>query len=203
MQPTLVDGDLLDRPAEAALRAGPLSALRPPVRERVAHRVLRCARRESVPALRLASPEPVKADDLPFRQRTEEPLGFPGRRPRLSRHPNVAPLDFRNSAMKEHPVRHLLLAAALLFSTSVSAHDDELPIDNSTQLRDWCKAKSEAHFVGQGRTPYNWTARDVERGNALFVDGKWRVDGEYFSVTCNVARGAQRQYAKFQVARAP
>ena len=105
--------------------------------------------------------------------------------------------------MKEHPVRHLLLAAAaMLFTSSAAAHDEEVPINNSTELRDWCKAKSEAYFIGQGKTPYNWSASDVERGNALFVDGKWRVDGEYFGVTCNVARGGQRQYAKFEVTAA-
>lgn len=106
-------------------------------------------------------------------------------------------------ATKDHAVRNLLLAAALLAPLAASAHEDEVPINTSTELRDWCKVKSEAYFVGQGKTPYNWTASDVERGNALFVDGRWRVDGRYFAVSCNVARGAQRQYATFDVRPAP
>ena len=97
--------------------------------------------------------------------------------------------------------RHAFVLLGLLGgAAAVSAdHDDDLPIGTSTDLRDWCKAESEAYFVAKGATPFNWTASDVERGNTLFVEGKWRIDGVYYDVHCRITRGAQRQYAVIDI----
>jgi hypothetical protein len=92
-----------------------------------------------------------------------------------------------------------LLLAASTCSVPVAAHDDELPINTGSELVDWCKAESEAQFVAQEKTAYNWVARHVERGNALVVEGNWRVDGERIEVECRIAKGARREYATMSI----
>lgn len=99
-------------------------------------------------------------------------------------------------------MRHLLptLACGLLLAApAFASHDDDLPIATTAELRDWCRAESEAYFVGRGETPYNWTASDVVRGNTLFVDGRWRIGGVYYAVSCRITQGAQRQYASIDI----
>jgi hypothetical protein len=92
-----------------------------------------------------------------------------------------------------------LLLAALAVSATVAAHDDEIPINTGTELVEWCRAESEAQFVAQSRTAYNWVARHVERGNMLVVEAEWRVDGQRMAVECRIAKGARREYATVTV----
>jgi hypothetical protein len=89
----------------------------------------------------------------------------------------------------------LIVATLLSLAPRVSEHPDTTPINTGSELREWCQAESEARFVGESRTAYNWTARHFERGNTLIVEGRWRVDGEDVVVECRVARGARREYA--------
>ena len=77
----------------------------------------------------------------------------------------------------------------------VLAHADEVVLNTSTDLRDWCQRETEAQLIGQQLTPSNWTARHYEKGNTLVVEGHWRIDGESVDVECRVARGAQARFA--------
>lgn len=97
-------------------------------------------------------------------------------------------------------LRVLPVIACCLCVSVASAHTDDVPIQTSADLRDWCRMASEAHFVGRGLTPYNWVASHVERGNAFHVDGRWRVDGRERAVTCRAARGAQQRFATMEIA---
>jgi hypothetical protein len=92
-------------------------------------------------------------------------------------------------------LRAALCSALLSVSFAAIADSDDIPINNGSELLDWCRQESEARFVGAGKQAYNWTARHVERGNLLVVEGKWRVEGNDLAVECRVARGARREYA--------
>lgn len=80
------------------------------------------------------------------------------------------------------------------------AHDElQIALKTGAELLDWCKTESEADFIANGKTPYNWTARHLERGNTLVVEATWRVDGTRHAVECRVARGAQREHATLRI----
>jgi len=96
-------------------------------------------------------------------------------------------------------LRCVVVLGLLLSCGTAFAHEDDVPIQTASELRDWCQHETEAFFVGNGKTPYNWVASYVERGNVLNVTGKWRVDSKEVEVECAVARGAQRRYATFHV----
>ena len=93
-----------------------------------------------------------------------------------------------------------IFVIALAAPLATLAHDhDELPINTGSELVDWCKSESEAQFVAQSKTAYNWVARHVERGNTLVVEGEWRVDGNRMSVECRIAKGARREFASVSI----
>lgn len=97
-----------------------------------------------------------------------------------------------------HILSFLIIASAAPFA--VVAHDhDALPIHTGSELVEWCKAESEAEFVAQSKTAYNWVARHVERGNVLVVEGEWRVDGDRMAVECRIAKGARREFASVRI----
>ena len=75
------------------------------------------------------------------------------------------------------------------------AAGDDVILATGTDLRTWCEQESQAHLVGQGKTPMNWTARHYEKGNTLIVEGHWRIDGETVDIECRVARGARAEFA--------
>jgi TolB-like protein len=96
------------------------------------------------------------------------------------------------------PPRTVLLALAL--AAPAFAHDETQQfITTGTELQEWCRVESEAEFVARNQKAYNWTARHLERGNTLVVEGNWRVDGARQDVTCQVARGAQREHATLRI----
>jgi len=72
-------------------------------------------------------------------------------------------------------------------------------MQSSTELLEWCEAKTRSHYAGKGITPYNWSASWWEEGNVLFVRGSCRIESEYVTVECHVMRGATKQHAKFKV----
>lgn len=91
----------------------------------------------------------------------------------------------------------LLLAALVAY-----AHEEEdEPIENASELRTWCKEESEAYFVAEGVTPYNWSASWREEGNTLIVEGEWRVGREQIPVTCRVMKGARKKSAVYEIKR--
>jgi hypothetical protein len=83
--------------------------------------------------------------------------------------------------------------------SAAAAHDEDVPIQLASELRDWCRMESEARLVGEGKTPYNWTASYIEEANAFRVDGAWRVDGTPVRVACRSPRGAARRYAVLEI----
>jgi hypothetical protein len=88
----------------------------------------------------------------------------------------------------------LTLAAPLALS-----HPQDKPINSGSELRDWCKAESQATFIGRGQTPFNWSASFWDEGNVLMVKGSWRVNDSDVTVECRVARGAEARYATMTV----
>jgi len=86
-----------------------------------------------------------------------------------------------------------------VLALSAFAHGEDLPIETSSELRDWCRTQTREYFVDQGKTPFNWTASHRTQGNLLEVRGKWRIDGVDVMVECHVARGAKRADASFSL----
>lgn len=91
------------------------------------------------------------------------------------------------------------LPLALVFALPAVPDPDDVVIASGSELRDWCRQESEAHLVGEGKTPVNWTARHLEKANTLIVEGHWRIDGETVDVECRVARGARAQFASMKL----
>lgn len=88
----------------------------------------------------------------------------------------------------------------LLCPLAVQADDEDIPINAGSELRDWCKAETQANFVGMNVTPYNWSASWWDEGNMLIVKGSWLVRDKAVAVECRVARGALRKYAVYEIA---
>lgn len=94
----------------------------------------------------------------------------------------------------------ILLTTALAAPALALAHDEVPPaINTGSELFEWCRAESEAEFVAQGRTPYNFSGRHLERGNTLVVEATWRVDGVRHEILCQAARGARRENATLRI----
>jgi hypothetical protein len=88
----------------------------------------------------------------------------------------------------------LSLAAPLALS-----HPEDRPINSGSELRDWCKAESQATFIGKGQTPFNWSASYWDEGNVLMVKGSSRINESEVIVECRVARGAEARFASMSV----
>ena len=86
------------------------------------------------------------------------------------------------------------LVLALAASSALS-HPDDRAINSGSELRDWCKAESQATFICKGQTPCNWSASYWDEGNVLMVKGSWRVNDSDVTVECRVARGAEARFA--------
>ncbi len=94
------------------------------------------------------------------------------------------------------------IAAVLGFALLPAwAHDDddEIVFNQASELLPWCRAEAEAHYVGKGIAPYQWTGRYYDRSNVLYVEGKLRADGKDVEVRCRVARDARERYAVIEI----
>jgi hypothetical protein len=78
-------------------------------------------------------------------------------------------------------------------------HENDRVIENSFELREWCKDESEAYYIAKGITPYNWSDSWWEKGNTLFVKGNWLIGHDHISVECRIAKGARKKYASFEI----
>lgn len=97
-------------------------------------------------------------------------------------------------------MKYTIFLLLFLVAFQVDALDDEeVPINDAAELRDWCREESEAEFVAKNITPYNWSASWWQEGNMLLVEGYWRVGGDEVIVTCRVAKGARRKYAVYDI----
>jgi hypothetical protein len=52
-------------------------------------------------------------------------------------------------------MRKLLAIAFVLAAPSALSHPEDRPINSGSELRHWCKAESQATFIGKGQTPFN------------------------------------------------
>jgi len=77
--------------------------------------------------------------------------------------------------------------------------DDEIVFTQASELLPWCRAEAEAHYVGKGVTPYQWTGRYYDRSNVLYVEGRLRAGGKDVDVRCRVARDARERYAVIEI----
>jgi hypothetical protein len=96
-------------------------------------------------------------------------------------------------------MKKLLGLALTLAASSALSHPEGRPINSGSELRDWCKAESQASFIGKGQTPFNWSASYWDEGNVLMVKGSWRINESQVIVECRVARGAEARYATMTV----
>jgi hypothetical protein len=96
-------------------------------------------------------------------------------------------------------VKRILFIILTLTFSSVFAHDEDVPINTTSELKTWCKTETENYFIAKEKTPHNWTASYHTKGNTLIVEGKWRVEGERKEVKCWIAKGAERKYAEFEI----
>ncbi|KAF1704550.1 hypothetical protein [Pseudoxanthomonas kaohsiungensis] len=75
----------------------------------------------------------------------------------------------------------------------------EREIRQASELVPWCRQEAEARFVARGERTYQWSASYSDRGNALSVEGRLRVEGRDVAVTCRIARGARERYATIEI----
>lgn len=96
--------------------------------------------------------------------------------------------------------RIVIILLVLLVAGIAQAYDrHESPINLASELRDWCKEESEAYFIGQAITPYNWTASYWDDANMLMVEGKWLVNRKTVTVKCRIARGARAKFGVLEI----
>ena len=92
-------------------------------------------------------------------------------------------------------MKRLMTLIVTMMAASAIAYDRDAVINTASELRDWCKAESEAALIAKGDSPFNWTARYWDQGNTLMVKGQWRLSGSNVAVECSVARGTQARFA--------
>lgn len=98
-------------------------------------------------------------------------------------------------------MKYAISLGFLLIGMQVGAVEEmDEPINDAAELRDWCKAESEAEFVAKDVTPYNWSASRWQDGNILLVKGYWRIESDDVMVECRIVKGARRKYAVYEVA---
>lgn len=96
-------------------------------------------------------------------------------------------------------MKHGLWFILLLWSFIINAHEDDEPINYSSELLEWCQAESEAYYVAKNITPYNWSASWWEVGNIFYVKGYLLVNRERVDIECRIAKGAKKKYAVFEI----
>ena len=97
-------------------------------------------------------------------------------------------------------MKRLIIVVALCVASSAYAHhEEEIVINQASELVSWCKDETEARYVAKGLTPYQWAASHHEKSNVLHVDGRLRVHNEDVAVRCRIARGAREKYAVIEI----
>ena len=91
------------------------------------------------------------------------------------------------------------VALPALASDPAGYDPHEREISQASELVPWCRQEAEARFVARGERTYQWSASYSDRGNALAVEGRLRVEGRDVAVTCRIARGARERYATIDI----
>lgn len=97
----------------------------------------------------------------------------------------------------------ITLFCLIFFATALVAGQEknqvtEKRINNTSELKVWCRNKSSEYLLSQDLTPYNWTSSWWSKGEYLFVKGEWRVGVKKFPVKCHVRRGLAESYASWE-----
>ena len=90
-----------------------------------------------------------------------------------------------------------------LFSLSTYPSQKIERIENTLDLKIWCKSKTERFYLAKKIKPYNWTASWHTKGDILFVEGEWRIGSELESVLCFAKKGGKSKFAKFKFIKKP
>lgn len=93
----------------------------------------------------------------------------------------------------------LFIITALVYSSLSYAEEETIIINDTTELKEWCKHESSLHFTSKNQTPYNWTSSWWTEGNIIHVKGEWLVDNKAITVQCNIRKGAEEKYASLQI----
>ena len=91
------------------------------------------------------------------------------------------------------------VALPALASDPAGYDPHEREISQASELVPWCRQEAEARFVARGERTYQWSASYSDRGNALSVEGRLRVEGRDVTVNCRIARGARERYATIDI----
>ena len=92
-------------------------------------------------------------------------------------------------------MRYVKLILVYLLSFPLLANNEEKPINNSSELKYWCKNKSAEHYLAKGITPYNWTESWWTEGEIIYVTGTWKINSNKQIVKCRVRKGVAEKYA--------
>ena len=96
-------------------------------------------------------------------------------------------------------MKRIACLVLMLLPFTTYAHDQDLFINDTSDLLQWCKAETEDHYVAKGVTPYNWTASWREQGNTLLVKGNVRVESNEVSIECRITKGAKKQHMVYEI----
>ena len=103
----------------------------------------------------------------------------------------------------EYSLKALVLIFSAISSFSTSANEakyhEEIFINNTAELKEWCKNESSMFFLAQDITPYNWTASWWTEGNFLHVKGAWKINKEEATIKCSVRRGVSEKYVIWKI----
>jgi hypothetical protein len=93
----------------------------------------------------------------------------------------------------------LLAGASPAQVVAPSGYYVEREIHQASELVPWCRQETEARFVARGERTYQWSASYSDRGSALSVEGRLRVEYREVKVECRIARGALERYATIDI----
>jgi len=96
-------------------------------------------------------------------------------------------------------MKNLSFVVLFLYASVIFAYDKEIIINNSKELREWCKNESSQYFLAQDITPYNWSSSWWNEGNFIKVKGSWLVERTYIEVRCSIRAGVSERYANIEI----
>jgi hypothetical protein len=95
----------------------------------------------------------------------------------------------------------MLASLPLSVSATETIYHEEMIINTTAELKDWCKNESSMYFLAHDITPYNWTASWWTDGNILHVKGTWEINEKETAIKCSVRRGVSEKYAVWKIVK--
>ena len=97
--------------------------------------------------------------------------------------------------------KRILLIFLTLLPFTVTAKTDQGRIMSGSDLRDWCKTRSDKYFKSKKLEHFNWSASTINNNNYFETSGEWRVENKKVQVLCRAKKGATKRQATFQVVK--